>query len=275
VKRWLDTVRGPVEKMPLVAESYRLLRDYLKFRTASPRDLPQGFKLMGDPKMISGHYEAEETRVVTENLGDADVFVDIGANIGYYTCLARLRGLQVLAIEPSTTTLRFLYANLLANGIRDVEILPVGLSDHVDVAVLYGTGGSASLVPGWSRSSAAFSTVIPTTTLDHLLAGRFADRRLFIKIDIEGAEFPCLQGARETLARRVAPTWFVEVYLDGRTRRNPTFRQTFDLFWEHGYLAREAVAGGQVVTPEIVDGWLAGRGAPQPGANYLFSKPRS
>jgi FkbM family methyltransferase len=273
MRRWLAPLRAPMEKVPIVADTYRLLRDYVKFRTSTPRELPLGFKLMGHPKMVSGNYELEETEVIGGALEHADVFVDVGANIGYYTCFARRRGKRVLAIEPSTTTLRFLYANLLANDIRDVEVIPVGLSDHVELATLYGTGGTASLIPGWSRVSAAYATVIPTTTLDHLLAGRFAGQRLFVKIDIEGAEYTMLRGAVETMDRPVAPTWFVEIYIDaGRGYRNEKFRDTFQLFWDHGYTAREATLGGAEVTRADVDRWVAAGRSPTPGANYLFSR---
>jgi FkbM family methyltransferase len=272
-RSWLAPLRRPIERVPLIAESYRLLRDYLKFRTSTPRELAHGFKLMGHGKMTSGRYELDETKIIAAGLSNVDVFVDIGANIGYYTCMARQRGVPVLAIEPSQTTLRFLYANLLANGLRDVEVLPVGLSSRVELAVLYGTSGTASLVPGWSRTSAVFSTVIPTTTLDRILAGRYRDQRIFIKIDIEGAEYECLLGASDTLARAVAPTWFVEIYLDaGRGYRNDRFGATFELFWRHGYTARQAIDGGAIVTPADVDRWIAAGVDPTPGANYLFTK---
>jgi FkbM family methyltransferase len=272
-RKWLAPLRAPIEKMPIVADTFRLVRDYVKFRTSTPRELPLGFKLMGHPKMVSGHYELEETEIIGAELEHADVFVDVGANIGYYTCFARRRGKRVLAIEPSPTTLRFLYANLLANDIRDVEVIPVGLSDHVELTTLYGTGGTASLIPGWSRASSAYGTVIPTTTLDHLLAGRFADDRLFVKIDIEGAEYGMLRGAVKTMDRAIAPTWFVEIFLDGgKGYLNERFEPTFELFWQHGYTAHDAAIGGAIVTPADVGRWVAAGQAPSAGANYVFRR---
>jgi len=274
MKSWLAPLRRPIERVPLVADTYRLLRDYLAFRTASPHELPQGFKLMGHPKMTTGHYELEETAVIEAALADADAFIDVGANIGYYSCLARSRGVPVVAFEPSATALRFLYANLLANELRDVEVLPVGISDHVELAVLYGTGGTASLVPGWSRASRDYAAVIPTTTLDRVLAGRFIDDKLLIKIDIEGAEHAMLAGATQTMARAIAPTWFVEIYLTtDRAYTNPNFARTFELFWEHGYTAREAVRGSAEIRRADVAGWVAAGHAPSQGANYLFTRP--
>ncbi|MGE0868689.1 MAG: FkbM family methyltransferase [Kofleriaceae bacterium] len=249
-----------------------MLRDLFQFRLAKPRDLSHGIKLMGDAKMAADDYEVDQTRFIINALGSADVFVDVGANIGYYTCLARRHGLTVVAFEPSTTAIRFLYANLLANGLRDVEVLPLGASDKIDLVPLFGTGGSASLVPGWSRASAAYSTVISTTTLDHVLANRFLDKRMFIKIDVEGGELACLRGARETIARAIAPVWFVEIYLDTGLLHNAHFAETFELFWQHGYNAKLASVAGEPVTRSDVQCWIAGTTLP-PGFNFTFSRP--
>jgi FkbM family methyltransferase len=271
-KRLLGVLRKPIERVPIVAESYRMVRDFVSFRASKPRPLPQGFQLIGEARRISGNYEPAQTSVITAALDQIDAFVDVGANIGYYTCLARARGVPVLAFEPNPTTLRFLYANLIANGFRDVEVVPMGLADKVDLAVFYGTGGTASLIPGWSRASQAFTTTIPTTTLDRVLAGRFVDQRLFIKIDIEGGEFACLQGARETLARRVGPTWLVESYLETvKGHRNERFGDLFRMFWDHGYTAREARPDGKSVTRDEVERWLAGIDQPA-DANYVFAR---
>lgn len=248
-----------------------MLRDYVTFRTSHTRELPQGFRLMGEPRRISGAYEPEETALIANALDRADVFVDVGANIGYYTVMAAKRGLHVISFEPSTTTSRYLYANLLANGLDQVEVLPLAASDKVALAVIYGTGGTASLVAGWSRASEVYATVIPTTTLDHVLAGRFLDRRLFVKIDIEGAELDCLHGARETLARTMAPRWFVEIYLNRGKHHNARYRETFQLFWDHGYTCRDARVDGAVVGPADVDRWIAANLAER-GPNFVFER---
>ncbi|MDQ3363881.1 MAG: FkbM family methyltransferase [Myxococcota bacterium] len=270
----LRPFRDSIERVPLLAESYRLVRDYVKFRRSTPKPTPLGFKLTGNRKMESGAFEPVETQLIKGELERAEVFVDVGANVGYYTCLARSLGRQVVAIEPSTATLRLLFANLVANEMRDVEVFPVGLSDKAEVAVLYGGGGNASLLLGWSTSTKVYSEVIPTTTLDRLLEARFAGQRLFIKIDIEGLEYRCLLGATHTLSRDVAPTWFLEIYLDQGHREglNPNFLATFELFWNHGYEAREAVPAGRIIDRDTVKRWIDAGRVDSPSANYVFAK---
>jgi hypothetical protein len=82
---------------------------------------------------------------------------------------------------------------------------------------------------------------VPILTLDAVLGARFADKRLLIVVDVEGAEDAMLQGATQTLTRTPRPTWMVEVNIDehqpvGR-RTNPTLMSTFERFWSAGYRA--------------------------------------
>jgi FkbM family methyltransferase len=190
--------------------------------------------------MIAGTFETEERRVLQHHLASADLFVDIGANVGYFTCLACSMGKHVIAVEPLPTNLRYLYANLQANGWSDrVEVYPVGLADKPGLASLYGGGTGASLVPGWAGVSMSFRRTIPLSTLDIFLGNRFDDKRMVIKIDVEGAEYAALLGASHVLGIVPRPVWLVEITLSKHRRddRNPHFLDTFDLFWSLGYKA--------------------------------------
>src|SRR5205814_1207370 len=100
-----------------------------------------------------------------------------------------------------------LYRNIQANNWTDVEVFPVGLAEQPGLGTLYGQGTSASLVTRWAGISEAWQRTIPLTTLDVLIACRFRDQRLLVKIDVEGTEHAVLAGASETLARRPAPVW--------------------------------------------------------------------
>ena len=56
-------------------------------------------------------------------LQPGDVFVDVGANIGYYTILGALRGSLVIAVEPVPTTIAVLKTNLKLNQITNVIVV--------------------------------------------------------------------------------------------------------------------------------------------------------
>jgi FkbM family methyltransferase len=132
-----------------------------------------------------------------------DVVLDCGANIGTFTRTALTDGARlVVAIEPAPKTLECLRRNLapeIAEG--RVIIYPKGVwdrDDFLELAVDDHNAGSNSLVIGLERKQ---SVRVPLTTIDRLVAELKLPRVDLIKMDIEGAEKPALNGARGTLAR--------------------------------------------------------------------------
>ena len=89
-----------VERYPALAFAYRTIRDAWALQQQKPQVTPHGFRLVGNRAMQDGTFEAEETALVKQYLGNAEVFVDVGANIGFYTCLARSLGKHTIAVEP-------------------------------------------------------------------------------------------------------------------------------------------------------------------------------
>jgi FkbM family methyltransferase len=240
MKRLLMSV---AERTP-VAALYRSARDEWQFSHAVFAETPFGYRFAGIPKMMAGTYEPQERAALQDHLGPAELFVDIGAYYGYFTCMACSLGKRVIAIEPVPANLRYLCANLHINGWgAGVEIYPVGLADKPGLASLYGAGSGASLVPGWGGVSRLFQRTTPLSTLDILLGSRFHGQRLVIKMDVEGAEYAALQGAAGVLQAVPRPVWLVEIMPSvyrgqtGNPQHNPHFLDTFELFWALGYKA--------------------------------------
>ncbi len=249
---------------------------------SAPRNLfttHYGFKLcvgrsVGHREMQLGVFEPEETEFIKSHLAQADVFVDVGANIGLYTCLARSLGKHTIAIEPQVKNLRFLYANLIENAYRDVEVYPIGLSDQIGLGLLYGASATgASLVAGRDRELLHFRSTIPITTLDILLGQRLAGQKILIKIDVEGAEYYVLRGAQSTLNRSPRPTWLVEILLNEYQLpvSNPNYTATFDLFWQYGYEAHTANRPYRLIRPADVNGWVKAQHCDSGTINYIFT----
>ncbi len=238
----------------------------------------RGYKLVGgayatDRKMLKGKYEERETEIIERLLKENDIFVDVGANIGIYTCLARFLGKPAIAIEPQPRNLKYLYTNLASNGWKDTEVHPLGLSDRPGSLPLYGaTGPSASLVRGWAGISKRIRQTIAVTTMDALLGERFAGKRIMIKIDVEGAEYQVLLGARRTAGRSPSPVWIMEISLGEYYPEgiNPHFAATFDFFWGQGYEARLADAALTPVSPEDVRRWVTAGRTDTGLINYVF-----
>ena len=242
---------------------------------------PLGFKLTSGlhpayELMRIGKFEVDETEIITKVLPHVDVFVDIGANLGYYTCLALQSGKRVIAFEPQQQNLQCLFQNLTANGWEEsAEVFPLALSERPGLLTLYGASGpSASLIKNWAGYSSRFKKIVPVSTLDNVLVGRFLGKQLFIKMDVEGAEFQVLKGALSTLSITPKPIWLLEVCLeefhpDGR---NPDFQEIFKLFWDHGYKAYTATGNPKLVTSSEVANWIEKDHADSGTFNYVFAE---
>lgn len=245
---------------------------------------PLGFKLTAGlhpayDQMRKGTFEPDETALIARLLGLVDRFIDVGANLGYYSCLALQNGRGVMAIEPQPRNLRSLYQNLVSNGWESrAEVMPVALSAAPGLLTLYGASGpSASLLRDWAGYSSKHRQVVAVSTLDNLLSGRFNDERLLIKIDVEGAEFGVLQGATETLRRSIRPMWLLEVCLHEFHPQgfNPDFLRVFQVFWENGYEAYTAELQPRIVPRERVERWWTERRTDSGTFNYLFAAPEA
>ncbi len=271
-------LRRAVETSPFLAECYRTLRDLYVVRRGRPQTSPFGFRFLGESAMSGEEYEPEMTRLCRRLFDEVELFVDVGANIGYYTCLARQAGVRVMAIEPSTANLRFLVANLTANGWYDVEVWAAAVAAAPGLGDLYGSRGGASLLRGWKPGVAeTHRETVPVTTLDTLLNGRFVGRNLLIKVDVEGAQLQALRGATATLARRPAPSWLVEVTPSGGALPkafSSELPEAFELFWSLGYRAYAVEGGLTPFDPETLRGWLSD-GIDDRAVNFLFTVTRS
>ncbi len=223
---------------PLPVHLVKFAQEELQSARAKPIRSAPGFTFRGSEHQMSGAFEADEIAYVRERLAGCDVFVDVGANYGLYTCVARSTGVPAIAIEPFWANLRLLYRNLADNGWHDTLVYPVALGDAPGLLTLFGSGTGASLIAGWA--GAVQQTTVAVHTLDSLLRGAdVLGKRLLIKMDVEGAEHMVLSGAAATLAADPAPTWMIEINLDEHhpAGRNPNFAAVFEMFWSAGYRA--------------------------------------
>lgn len=227
-------------KLARLRYAYRAYRES-KHHLRSPALTPGGFWLAGNQAMESGQFEKTETDVVTKLLSQADVMINIGANIGYYCCLALQQHKRVVAFEPFPANVQLLLRNIHMNGWSDsAEIYPLALGSHTGVIELWGGGTGASLLKGWA-GQADRSTLVPISTLDTILSTRFAGARCLLIVDVEGAELQMLRGATLMLQSDPKPTWMVEISINEHQPEgvviNPHLLETFQVFDAAGYSA--------------------------------------
>jgi len=257
----------------------RLLRFYWK--SLGPIGVtPQGFKLVGNSHMLAGRFEPEETRLVGRILGHTDVFINVGANIGYYCCLALSMGKHTVAFEPVDINVRHLLANVRLNGWQDqIEIYPLALGRERGILELFGSGTGASFLRGWANNPDHHVSLVPVSTLDTMVGDRFSGRRCLILVDIEGAEHTMLSGAGRVLEGTPKPVWLVEICIanhqPGGSTINPKLQDTFNLFWQHGYEAWTVEARPRKIGPNEIETVVRTGVHTLPSANFIFLEPGS
>jgi FkbM family methyltransferase len=273
--------RGPMLKLyKEAARQKRIIFDWAAthiFKGSRVIDTPYGFRLMASKYvanlwMKDGRFEQEEVAIATEVLKGVDVFVDVGANIGYYTCLAGAAGVPVLAFEPHARNLWNLFESIRLNDFKNIEVFPMALGAEPGIAEIYGaTGPSASLLRDWSGYSAKYKQTIPVNTVDAVIGTRVPGRKAFVKIDVEGFEYQVLLGARSLIHANPKPIWLIEICLNeahpGGT--NKDYEKTFALFFDAGYRVFTANSQEVEVTREDVKNWAAANKSPHGTFNYV------
>jgi len=256
ISRQIIRVLKPlIDKFPAVGLAYRTWRDTL----ASSRELrltPLGFRFGGNRMMEEGRFEEEEVEIARNHLASADILINVGANIGYYCCIALSLGKKVIAFEPIPLNLFSLYRNVAANGWNDFEIFPLALGNHRGVTTIFGGGTGASLVEGWAGSPTYYRSIVPINTLDNILGTRLAGMRSLFLIDVEGSERGVLEGAEKQLTLDPKPVWMVEIQTTSHQPAgrnvNPDLQRTFEMFWNNDYEAWTAERKPRMVGKEDI-----------------------
>lgn len=135
-------------------------------------------------------YEPHVTATLERELTPESTFVDIGANMGWFTLLGADLARRVIAIEPNHNNVQLLYRSLLTNQFTNVQVHECAVTDEprlLELNFLHSNG--AVMAIGEMRES---TTVVRGDSLDNLL--RDVDHIDVMKMDIEGHEPVALRG---------------------------------------------------------------------------------
>lgn len=172
--------------------------------------------LIVGPHLINlGFNEPHNTRILASIIQPGDVFVDVGANIGYFSVLAGWRsypGGSIWAFEPQPDVYRLLADNLALNGFGGMSHAScVALSDSATTLQMRTFPGylATSSVREMSEAFVSFTEAttgrksevikVPTLRLDDVM--KDVPEIHVMKIDVEGHEPEVMRGAREIISR--------------------------------------------------------------------------
>lgn len=142
-------------------------------------------------------------RIIKERLGPGDVFVDVGANVGYFSMIgAQAVGPagQVIAYEASPSNTILIKKNLEMNEFENIDIRNEAVSAEAGIVKLYGS--DPALLAQKSLLASRGGTVeaeVPSVPLTVKSIGVDPSRIRLIKIDVEGAEQMVVDGMHQLL----------------------------------------------------------------------------
>ena len=183
-----------------------------------------------------GEWEPGLTALLGGHIRPGMTFVDVGAHVGYFTCLAgRLVGPRgiVLAFEPSPRNYELLLANVWRNGLTNVACFPWAVAEHNGFVGLhlsdtntgdnriYGAGDAVTV-----RSVALDALEILRPPVD------------VVKIDVQGAEEAVVEGARALLDASPDALVVTEFSVNEATAFGSDPRALLDLYRSLGYRIR-------------------------------------
>lgn len=151
-----------------------------------------------------GVFEPEETAQVEEYLKPGMTFVDVGANVGYYTLMAAAavgESGRVLAFEPSPYAFGRLAETLRSNGVSNVLAFPVGLGGVSGALPLFMPQRRGNHTPSMVAAGRGGGLEVPVRRLDDCLAELGVERVDLMKIDVEGFEPNVVEGAAGYITR--------------------------------------------------------------------------
>ncbi len=201
-------------------------------------------------------YEVEAMRAIKKwlNRHGSPIVVDVGCSVGYVSCacLFENASADVISIDGDLNSLKSLlrvcrYAPNCGGGVRlfpvwgllsktcgnnlDYKSLCIDTRDRLGVCDVSGDPGTHTYV----NLDAGNAAAIPMYSLDGLLRlDTVIPRDILVKIDVEGAEYEVLQGARAILARRNV-TWSVSIHPELLKRFNHTDQDVHSLMRDMGY----------------------------------------
>ncbi len=163
----------------------------------------------------TGLTEHDDAIFTLDLLRPGDLYVDVGANIGFYAVLAGRRGARVEAFEPSPQAGLACERSVALNGLEG--------SVTIHRTACGATTGLARFTTGLDIANHVVAGDEPgidvqMSTLDRELAGLEAPLSMF-KVDAEGHDLDVLRGALEAV-ERLRPVVMVEIWTGGGAPRD-------------------------------------------------------
>lgn len=156
-----------------------------------------------------GSYEMSKRIAFENEIQPGSVVYDVGANVGYFSLLAAVLASyegQVYAFEPLQRNVEFLRKHVVLNRVENIEVIEAAVSDR-DGEAFFALGSSTAM----GHLAEAGEISVRMVSLDQMLDAGALRPPDYMKVDVEGAEYEVLSGARR-LIRDFRPVIFLDTH---------------------------------------------------------------
>lgn len=183
-----------------------------------PKGLGAGLWMYADLRIELGYarggHEPWLQELLKAELGTGECYYDLGAHSGFFSLIAARQvgpSGAVLAVEPDPINSEILKVNVTRNKLAQVAVLQAAVwSCSGQVAFESASDSTLGRVSSNGHGRSA-SIEVPAVRLDDLVFSEGRRAPDLIKMDVEGAEWEALQGARRLLSE-VKPKLLCEVH---------------------------------------------------------------
>ena len=195
---------------------------------------------------LTGRWEPLITEYIRTNLKPGDTFVDVGANIGYYSLIAaRIVAAtgRVFAIEASPSIYGRLLRNIELNDFKNITAIHAAASEAGgELSIFSGPvsnlGHSTTVATLAEKEGLTLESKVRADTLSALIGPDNLRNARFVKIDVEGAEHSVLAPLFDSLGGFSASTeWLMELSADFCAGGQKDVDRIFSAFISQGYRA--------------------------------------
>ena len=161
-----------------------------------------------------GYYEKELGDLLNKIVKPGDVFLDLGANIGYFSLLVATNfpSVKVISFEPVQELFQNMNDNISLNSIKNISTVHAAVGETSEEKELFvaapdNLGMSSFYQPG---NYSGKTERVKVVTIDDWFKTSGLSKMDVIKLDIEGSELAALKGMKEILQKQ-KPILIVEV----------------------------------------------------------------
>jgi FkbM family methyltransferase len=183
--------------------------------------LPENFFMLLNPTehiqqqlFWYGYYEKEVGALLKEIVRPDDVFLDLGANIGYFSLLiaSNSSSVRIISFEPVKDLFQDMNDNISLNNIRNISTINATVGEMNVEKELFVSASDNSGMSSFHQPEnySGKKERVKVVAIDDWFKTSGLSKIDIIKLDIEGSELAALKGMKEVLQKQ-RPVLIVEV----------------------------------------------------------------